>query len=323
MTAILGIDVSKATLDVCLVLEDRKYKARFKNSAVGFEELLVWLRMRTSQNIHVCMETTGRYSDAVASFLFDHELMVSVVNARLIKHHAGSQLLRSKTDKLDAAVIADYCLKNQPPAWSPKSEAILELQEINSQIDATTKMIADQTNRLKSLINSAQVIASIEADIEHQRSRIKKLRSMANKLIKQNEQLQADKEILLSVGGIGERSANLLLSKFDFRKFRSGRQLAAFAGVTPSLFESGSSVRKRERISRIGDSNIRKALYWPAVTAIRCNPLFSVFAQRLRERGKPEKVIICAVMRKLIVIMHALITSGREFDAEHVVTIQL
>ncbi|MCI0557837.1 MAG: transposase, partial [Nitrososphaera sp.] len=174
MTAILGIDVSKATLDVCLVLEGTKHKARFKNSSVGFEELLVWLRMRTSQNIHVCMEATGRYSDAVAAYLFDHEFIVSVVNARLIKNHAGSQLLRSKTDKLDAAVIADYCLKNQPPAWSPKSEAILELQEINGQMDATTKMIADQTNRLKSLINSAQVIASIEADIEHQRCRLKK-----------------------------------------------------------------------------------------------------------------------------------------------------
>lgn len=316
MRSVLGIDVSKSTLDVCLIVKEEKRKSRFKNSEEGFGQLQTWLAAAKPEKLHVCMESTGCYGDAIAHYLHQRELLVSVVNPRLIKSHAASQLLRSKTDKLDAFAIADYCRKNNPPAWQPKAPEIDELQEINAQINATTKMIVEQKNRLES-VRSTTVRQSIEDDILRQNKRLKEMETAANQLIKGTQQLNADKRVLMSIPGIGDKSANLVLSKIDFRRFRSGRQIAAFTGVTPSLCESGTSIRKRERISRVGDSNLRKALYWPAVTAIRCNPMFKAFAQRLRENGKPEKVIICAVMRKLVILMHALVIKGESFDSQH------
>lgn len=316
MKAALGIDVSKGTLDACLVHQDEKRNARFKNSEEGFSELLKWIASAKYELLHVCMESTGCYGDAVADYLWRRGYTVSVVNPRLIKNHAASQLLRSKTDKIDAFAIADYCRKNNPPAWEPKSPEVIELREINAQISATVKMLVEQKNRLGT-VRGITVRQSIKDDISRQTERLKQLELVANRVIKKTKLLLEDQRILMSIPGIGNKSANLVLSKIDFRRFRSGRQVAAFTGVTPALCESGTSIRKRERISRVGDSDLRKALYWPAVTAIRCNPALRSFAGRLRENGKSEKVIICAVMRKLVLLMHALVIKGEKFNPEH------
>src|SRR5918996_6473509 len=131
LLSILGIDVSKWKFNVCLIRHDGKLRHRiFPNTAAGFIELAAWLLKQKVERVHACLEATGTYSEALATYLFDASHQVSLVNPAAIKSFAGAQLSRTKTDKVDAELIARFCLTQQPGAWTPPPPEMRELQAL-------------------------------------------------------------------------------------------------------------------------------------------------------------------------------------------------
>lgn len=313
--SVLGIDVSKLKFNVCLIREDGKFRHRiFSNTAAGFSELAAWLVKHKVERAHACLEATGTYSEALATYLFDSGHVVSLVNPAAIKSFAGAQLSRAKTDKVDAALIARFCLTQQPAEWTPAAPEVRELQALVRRLDSLIEIHPGEMNRLSSGGTSSAVQASIKSLIKSLEKEIKRTEQLIKKQIKNHPQLKAEAELLVSIPGIGAATTARLLAEINFHQYESGRQVAAFAGLVPRLRQSGSSVRGRARLSKTGSPRIRHALYFPAVTAIRCSGLIKAWAQGMRERGKCEMQIIGAVMRKLLHIAYGVLKSGKPYD---------
>ena len=312
---ILGIDVSKLKFNVCLVRPDGKLRHRvFANNTAGFTELSEWLKKHHVAQLHACLEATGTYSEALALDLSDSGHQVSLVNPAAIRAYAGAQLSRTKTDKVDAELIAHFCLTQKPQLWTPAAPEMRELQALVRRLDALIEMHTMEVNRLSSGVSTSEVRDSIESLLSHLEEQIKRTEKLIRKHIKNHPQLRADHDLLLSIPGLGEATVARLMSEINFHQYESAREVAAFAGLVPRLRESGTSVRGRARLSKTGTPRIRRSLYFPAVTALRCNPVIRAWATGLRERGKCEMQIIGAVMRKLIHLAFGVLKSGKPYD---------
>jgi transposase len=311
---VLGIDVAKAKVDACLLQADgvRHHKV-FANTEVGFAQLECWLTLHGARPVHACLEATGTYGAALALFLTAHQHVVSMVNPVAIKAYAASQLTRSKTDRVDAAVIARFCLTQTPPPWTPAPPEMLELQGLVRRLETLVEMRTMERNRAAAAPIPA-VRASIAAHLDYLKTEIAQTEALIVAHIRHAATLQTQVQLLTSIPGIGVATAAVLLAEINFAAFTHARQVAAFAGVIPRQRQSGSSVRGRSRLSKVGSSRLRRALYFPAVTALRCNPAIQQWAAGLRARGKCEMQIIGAVMRKLLHLAFGVVKSGRPYD---------
>ena len=316
----LGIDVSKNTLDVALLQGNGKPRHKvFANSAAGHCQLLAWLEEQGAPRVHVCLEATGTWADAVALALHEAGHQVSLVNPALIRAFGQSQLKRTKTDKADAQLIAHFCQMHQPPQWSPPAPEIRELQALVRRLETLEEMRLMEENRLTSGVTSAEVQTSLEEHIAYLQNQIDKTHCQIREHIDQHPDLKGKAKLLDSIPGIGEATAALLLAELgDLTQFSNARQVAAFAGLVPRIRESGSSVRSRSRLSKVGSSRLRKSLYFPAITALRFNPLIKALGLRLSAQGKSKMLIIGAAMRKLLHLAYGVLKSGRPFDPNFV-----
>lgn len=311
---VLGIDIAKDKFDVALLLEGGKYKTKvFPNNSKGFTALQEWLEGLQASVVHACMEATGVYGDALALFLVDAGHAVSVINPAQIKAFAQAELVRNKTDAVDTKVIARFGALHQPPLWVPPPRSIRDLQAFVRRLDALNDLRQQEANRLD--VSEFAVRSSIEAVLETLDAQIRDIRKKINDHIDQNPDLRGKRELLESIPGIGEAtSAQMLIYLAHEGRFSKAKEVGAFAGLTPRRIESGSSVNRKSRLSKMGDSRLRKALYMPAIVAMHHNPVMRAFAQRLLARGKPKMVIVCAIMRKLIHMAFGILKSGRPFD---------
>jgi len=315
---ILGVDVSKRKFDVALLRADGKHRAHaFPNSEAGFGQLAQWLRGMGVEQMHACLESTGSYGLALASFLHDQGHLVSVVNPACIKAFADSELRRAKTDRVDAKVIARFCAAMHPAPWQPPAAELRELQALMRRVESLQQMIQQERNRLEAPGISAAVRASLERTLELLQEELVRLRRQIGDHLDQHPELKRRRDLLRSIPGIGETTAAWLLSEMSAIQFGRARQLAAYAGLVPSPRESGSSVRGRGRLSKRGNLRLRRALYWPAIVAMQHNPTLRAFAHRLRLAGKPTMVIIAALMRKLLHIAFGVLKHGRPFDPNY------
>jgi len=316
--SILGIDVSKRTFNVTLLVGGKEKSKKFSNDAVGFEELQEWLKEWAPDGVHACMEATGRYYEALGEFLYSAGHLVSVVNPTRIKGYAQSELKRSKTDELDARLIARFCQKHHPRPWEPLATEVREVQEAERYLDALKGMRLQESNRLGSGLTCDAVKKAIEKHIEQIDSEIAEIEKWLKEQLKKHERLTEHYKLITSVIGIGNVTAFTWLGEIGYGdNFELTRQLESFAGLTIKKNQSGTSVRGRERLSKVGNHYLRKALFMPAMCAMQHNPVIRSFAERLRERGKPPKVIVGAVMRKLVRIIFAVVKSGRPFDPQY------
>lgn len=319
MNAILGIDVSKAKLDVCLLRDgQRPVTGTFDNTASGCDQLIQWLIKRQATDLHACLEATGRYGDGVALALHEQGHTVSVVNPAQIKAYAQSQLQRNKTDRLDAALIADFCRKQQPPAWTPPDPALRELQALVRHYDDLKGSLRQHQNRLEAGSTSPLVIAHLQAQVTLIQQQMDEVRQQIDDHLDQHPDLKRQRNLLTSIPGLGNLTAAKLLAECrDVRRFNNVRQLVAFAGLNPRHRQSGSSVRGHPRISKTGSASLRAALYMPAVSALNHNPILRAFAERLRQRGLRGKAVVVAVMRKLLHLAYGILKSGQSFDPDY------
>lgn len=314
----LGLDVAKLKFNACLMRAGGKLRHKvFSNSTAGFAQLSDWLKKQGVKRVHACMEATGTYGDSLATYLHEQDHTVSVVNPAAIKAYAQSHLSRTKTDRVDAALIAGFCGERRPPAWHPPEREVQELQALVRRLESLIEMRTAEENRLSSGISVGAVRESVEQLLAHLSDQIKRTEALIRDHIDQHPGLRRQRELLDSIPGIGETTAAALLAEVpDILQYKSARQVAACAGLVPRERQSGSSIRGRVRLSKIGNARLRKALYFPAVTALRCNPFFQQWAEGLRQRGKSKMAVIGAAMRKLIHLAYGVLKTGRPFDPE-------
>jgi transposase len=239
---------------------------------------------------------------------------VSIINPLLIKgkkHKLHSQ----KTDKADAEAIAKYCMTHEVRLWQPQPKEYRQLRDVCRAIDSLKIQLGQQRNKLEARVVNDAVKAAIHAVISAIETQIKYLEDERKKIIDENERMKNCVEKIMQIKGVGITTACCILSEAPaVENFTNAKQFAAFFGVTPQFFESGSSVRKCAHISKIGPKNARKTLFLASMSVKRCNEDFGNFVKRLEKRGKKAKVIICAVMRKLIHIIFGMLKNNLEFN---------
>ncbi len=315
---IVGIDISKAKFDAALLLGERTRYAVFSNSEVGFEQLLIWLakhRPDPTIPLHACMEATGNWALELADFLHAQEVRVSIVNPARIKAYGDSELARNKTDKLDAALIARFCRAHLPPAWVPAAAHLRELRELVRRCDALKSTRVQELNRQKSGFALPAVARSIVAHLEWLNEQIEAVMDEVRHLIAADPDLNRNLALVRSITGFGEVSAIILLAELPNIADFTPKALAAFVGLSPGEHSSGTSVRRPGKISRIGTERLRSTLYMCALSAKRNNKPLAAFVARMSAAGKPPKVILIAVARKLLVYAHAVIRTQKAFES--------
>jgi transposase len=313
--AILGVDIAKHKFDVCLLMPTNQRRQHvFANTPIGMERLAAWLIQHGVTQAHVCLEATGTYGETLARYLYDHDHLVSVINPAAITTFAASRLSRTKTDRVDAMLIAQFCRAQQPPLWTPLTPEVCELQALVRRLEGLTEMRGMEHNRFHAGSPSASVTASIAAHLAYIDAEIARVEHAIRDHIMAHASLHTQHTLLQSIPGIGAATAALFLAEVDVKQYTNARQVAAFAGLAPCIRQSGSSVRGRTRLSKVGSPRLRRALYFPAVTALRCSAGMRAWAAGLRERGKYSMQIIGAAMRKLVHIMYGVLKSGRPFD---------
>ena len=203
---------------------------------------------------------------------------------------------------------------HRPSAWQPLSDAQRHLRALVRHREDLLQTQLQQHNRLRDTSDSL-VRASLEAVVEVVASQLEAVERAIKEHLAAQAELRANREVLTSIVGIGVITAAKLLAEFaDIEQYESAKAAAADAGLTPSTFESGTSVRRRPRMSKLGKAGIRGALYWPAITAMRRCPGCKAYAERLAARGKAKQVIIGAVMRKLVHSIYGVLKHRTPYD---------
>jgi len=312
MEANLGLDIAKAKFDAALLIGEKFKTKVFSNDPAGFAALSAWLAGQPVTVVQVCLEATGIYGLAVASYLHDQGHHVSIVNPAQIKAFGMTLLTRNKTDRADARLIARFGALHRPAAWQPPPAEIRVLQALVRRLAALQDMLQQEQNRLAGA--DPVVAATITRHLEFLHAEIMAVRQQIRDHINRHPDLRHKRELLDSIPGIGEATVAQLLAFIDAHNFASARQVAAYVGLSPRQRQSGSSVHGKAHISKTGSSNLRKALFMPALVAWRHNPTVSAFCARLAAAGKPKMVIAVAAMRKLLHIAYGVLKSGKPFD---------
>jgi transposase len=313
----IGVDIAKIKFDAaCLI--DGKYKHKnFTNDESGFNNFVMWFTsLCGDMNTLICMEATGAYSIPLADFIANQGYSVSVVNPAKIHAFAKSELSRAKTDKADAKLIARYALTIQPLLWAPTPTNIRDIQALLRRVEHLLEMIQMERNRSETV--DKNTLASIKKVLKVLESELKTTRQAIKNHIEKDPDLKKRSDLLNTIPGIGDASiAHLLVVLSEHHDFKSAKQVVAFAGLSPTLRQSGQW-KGSTHIAKNGDSILRKALYMPALCAWSYNPIIRVFCERLKANGKNGKAIACAAMRKLIHISFGVLKSGKPFDPNYV-----
>lgn len=311
---VLGVDIAKRKFD-CALLNDGRFRTKvFQNDSDGIAVCLNWIARHAGQPVHACLEATGPYAQALAEKLYDAGHTVSLINPARSSAFAQSLGIRSKTDAVDARTLARMCQALRPAPWVPAPQSVRELQELVRRLDALIQMHTQETNRLA--VAHEAVRGSLENSIDFLERAIAEIKRAIAQHIDDHPDLKAQRDLLDSIPGLGPVTCAWLVAELNAKRFTCARSAAAFVGLTPAHRISGSSVQGKPRISKRGNARLRKALYWPAITALRCNPVVQALGTRLQARGKHKMAIIAAAMRKLVHIAFGVLKSGKPFNPD-------
>ena len=311
-----GIDVAKAKLDLALKRPNGKFRTKIlENTPQGFAALSAWLGTEALSELHVCLEATGTYWEAVAEFLNDAGYTVSVANPAQIKAFGAASLVRTKTDRVDARLIAAFCAAQGPAPRQAPAAALRELRARVARREALQTMQTQEHNCL--LVAREAVRSGIQAHLEYLEKAIAEVEAAIRQKIDDDPGLKEQQALLDTVPGLGQKTIPVLLAYYGGPpRFTQAKAAAAFAGLDPRQHESGSSLRGKPRLSKVGHAPLRKPLYMPALVAITKTAWGRLFRNRLAAAGKPPMVIIGAMMRKLVHVAFGVLMSGKPFDPE-------
>lgn len=313
-TQIYGVDISKNVFDV--YSEVQKHQ-QYENSPSGFKTFLKAL----PKEAFVVMEATGYYHYLLAQFLHAHAISVSVVNPLSVKRFIQMKLAKVKTDKSDAKAIYEYAKHNELPIYNAVTQTQAECLQLFRLLDIYTKQSTAIKNKIhgeKALgVPSKFVLLSLERNLKHLKSEIDRIEVRLLELVKKEQQQQLT--LLKSIPGMGVKTALFLIVATEgFQKFENARQLCSYVGTTPTIRQSGSSVRGRSRISKVGNKKLRNLLFLCAFSAHKYNKACKAIYDRLVAKGKSKKLALIAVANKLLKQAFAIAKSGRSYDENYV-----
>lgn len=313
---VLGIDISKKTFDVALVIGDKTRTKAFENDEQGFETLTTWLNKYGIGNIAACLEATGTYGEALSEYLHGQGHTVYVVNPARIYSHAKSKQLRAKNDKLDAKIIAEYCrIHDDLRPFEPLPAEVKHLQQLDRRIADLKDTLVREKNRLESANHPELIRSSILRSIAFIEAEITALETDIDDTIGKIPELAKNRELIEGTKGLGPVTSRMFIIDFgSFKSFDSARAAAAYSGLTPFTRKSGSSLNNHGNISRMGNNRIRQVLFMAARAAAKYNPVFKALYDRLRAAGKAYKVALCAIARRIVHVAYGMIKHQRPFD---------
>lgn len=323
VTHILGIDIAKRKFDVCLRLlahSETRHAASFTNNLKGFQGLLQWLSRQApgvADQLHGCMESTSRYGDALAEFLHRHGFLVSMVNPRRTRCYANSQLTRSVNDTIDARLIADFCASERDTLrlWEPLSSDHAQLRELTRARQALVQHRDGFANMLETAAGLAR--KTFQKQVRALERQIQQLDKTLKHFVQQQLAPKLANQIALadSVTAVGLITAATVIAELPpMEKLTQADQAVALFGLDPIKKTSGTTVNTPARLSRMGSRRGRRALYMPAICALRFNPIVRQLGQRLQRKGRSGKYVVVAAMRKLLRLIFGVVKQGKPFD---------
>jgi transposase len=318
MTVFFGIDVAKEKLDCAVVTQDRQRpigQKSFPNTPDGIERAAAWVMKVTKAEfleVHAVLEPTAAYHELAARLLAAKGMTVSLVNPAQIRSFAKGMAVLSKTDRIDAVLLARYGCLARPKAWTPPAEHLIELQALLARLDDLEGDLRREQNRYEQACVRGcpgAIKLSFVTSIRALKAQCKRLQQAIAEHFAAHADLQADLQRLQTIPAVGPKTAMRMLVMLQSRPFKTARQVAAFLGLVPIERQSGRSVRGRPRLSKAGNSRLRAALYMGAVVATKLNPDIKAQQQRLLERGKAKMSTLGAAMRKLVHICFGVLKS--------------
>ncbi|HEZ2792308.1 TPA: IS110 family transposase, partial [Neisseria meningitidis] len=310
---IIGLDISKDTIDATLhKINGSIHYIKFKNNDDGLKQFRLWIKGNRIRKAYIGMEATGIYYEKAADMLSSY-YTVYVINPLKIKDYGKSRFNRTKTDKADSNLIADYIKRHQDtliPYQIPKNKALQKLINLKNQLQQQQKQIK---NRLHS--TEEDFIRNIHQDlIDTIQDKMEQVKIAISEQIKKQTDNNHYRN-LQTIPSIGKDTASVLYAQLTEKHFKTANQFVSYAGLSPAIIQSGTSVRGRGRLSRYGNRRLKSTLYMPALCAYRFNA-FPKLINNLKKAGKPKMVIIVAIMRKLAKLAYYIVKTGQPYDAE-------
>lgn len=327
---VLGLDVAQKEMVVCLgrMYDDLQidlYAYRtFSNSAKGFSEIIKWVSTSSdpSTPVRYVMEATGVYHEAMAYFLKDRELDVSIVLPNKISNYARSLSIKTVTDKTAAQAIAQFGLERQLDSWerpNPLYRQLRHLTRERDQIIAERTMIKNQLHAEKAQAESNNTsISRANKRIQLLNKQEKEIVAEIAEWIKSNEKVKSLVDLLQSISGIGKLTAVIVLAETEgFNLIRNKKQLTSYAGLDVREKQSGTSVKGKPKISKRGNRYLRKAMHLPALSAIRCDERFkAIFARLVSKHGIKMKAAV-AIQRKLLEMCYTVVKTNTKYNKDY------
>lgn len=319
MTIAVGIDIAAKTFDMVIRRSGKPSKpSTFKQTPAGHAAVIKQLKKLKPRSI--VMEATGIYYLDLAVAIAEAGLPVSVINPKSFRHFCALKLNGTKTDGVDAALLAEYGERMAPRLWTPPCDLYLKLRDVGRQINRLTHSRTQAKNRLHALTSTRMTLALLIEDEQEAITmldrRIDRLTQAALELIEQDQTLSRHMQNLCAAKGVGQATAIAVLAELmvlpDSLK---APQVSRYAGLDIRLTQSGSSVNRPARLSKAGNAYLRSALYMPAMCAVRHDPRAKAFYDALVSRGKKKMQAQCAVMRKYLTGMWACIKDETAFDS--------
>lgn len=323
----IGIDIAKSSFTACICSwrMDQSYNLSevrtFTNTKNGFNQLTKWVDKQTLKTVEISfvMEATGVYYEQLAYHLTRIEKQVSVLLPNKVSHYSKSLNIKTKTDEDDARVIAMMGCERRLRRWTAPSVIYKNLRSICRLYKTLQDDKTQTTNRLKQLKCGYEPLKEAvkfhESTIRRLDKELKKLEKMMEQTLRSDSEIWAKVEHLLTIKGIGLKTIAIVLGETQgFALIKNQRQLTSYCGYDVVKRESGTSIKGKTRISKKGNSNIRSAMYFPAMVATRFNPKMKEIYKRLLRNKKEKKVALVALQRRLLVLMYTLWKTNQPYN---------
>ena len=309
---VIGMDISKDTIDATLItVKGVQDYIKIFNDTEGFENLINWIKTKRIRKIAISMEATGIYYEKAAEYL-SALYTVYVINPLKIKEYAKSQFSHTKTDKADSKLIAEFAsrhLDKLTPFRPSENPILYKLVNLLQQLKEQQKETQNRLHTAKDIY----IKSTHESIIELLEEKIDQTSKRIEVMIKQKESLNIEYQNLQTIPAIGKETAVILLRHLTDKNFETANKFVAFAGLSPKIEQSGTSVNKKGRLSRYGHRQLKRALFMPALVAYRMGA-FPQLVRNLEAAKKPKMIIIVALMRKLAKIAFYIYKTKKPFD---------
>lgn len=324
----LGTDISKAKIDICFMELDAELNTRikgtktFSNTNKGWAAILKYINRFRNEGLPflVAMEATGVYHENFAYYLKGNEIPLSIVLPNMSRNYAKSLNKKSKTDKADAEILAQMGLERKLNLWQGMNDKLLKIKRLLREREGLNHQMTIVKNRRHAVSSSyspdKETLKRMEKQMAFIQKQIKAIEKQVDTLYQSDEILKSKVEKICKIGGVGVQTVLTVVSEANgFELIKNKGQLVSYSGYDVVENESGTSLRGKTRISKKGNSHIRKALHMPALCAVKHEPKLTELYERVLERNPKTKMIAyVAVQRKLLVLIYTLYKNNMEYN---------